>query len=116
MWSTRPRPTPSPGLARARWGGKSRSICAEIGAGTAQSPAEPAGPGRLYVWWVMGLLLCINILSFVDRQMPFILAQSIKRDLKLSDTDIGLLGGLAFGLVYSTLGLPLARMGERFGR
>ena len=71
---------------------------------------------RLRLWWIMTVLLLVNILNFVDRQIPFILAESIKRDLQLSDTQIGVLGGIAFAVVYSTLGIPLARLGERIGR
>lgn len=71
---------------------------------------------RARLWWIMTLLLLVNILNFVDRQIPFILAESIKRDLDLSDTHIGILGGVAFAVVYSTLGIPLARLGERTGR
>lgn len=73
-------------------------------------------PSRPRLWWIMALLLLVNILNFVDRQIPFILAESIKRDLQLSDTQIGVLGGIAFAIVYSTLGIPLARLGERIGR
>jgi MFS transporter, Spinster family, sphingosine-1-phosphate transporter len=65
--------------------------------------------------YVMGLLLLINVLNFIDRQIPFILAQSIKRDLHLSDGEIGLLGGLAFSLIYPIMGIPLARAADRFG-
>jgi MFS family permease len=66
--------------------------------------------------YVMGLLLLVNIFNFIDRQIPFILAQSIKRDLRLSDVQLGLLGGLAFSMVYPIMGIPLARMADRFGR
>ncbi|WP_253183411.1 spinster family MFS transporter [Sphingobium phenoxybenzoativorans] len=60
------------------------------------------------------VLTLINILNFLDRQLPFILAESIKRDLDLSDTQLGLLGGLAFALCYSTLALPLGRLADRW--
>ena len=66
--------------------------------------------------YVMGLLLLVNIFNFIDRQIPFILAQSIKRDLHLSDVQLGLLGGLAFSMVYPIMGIPLARMADRYGR
>lgn len=63
----------------------------------------------------MGLLFLINVFNFVDRQLPFILAQSIKRDLHLTDAQLGVMGGVAFAIVYSTLGLPLARLAEKIG-
>jgi predicted MFS family arabinose efflux permease len=78
--------------------------------------AATPGKGRLYTGYVIGLLLAVNILNFVDRQLPFILAESIKRDLGLSDTQIGLLGGFAFSIVYAVLGLPLAAAADRIGR
>lgn len=80
-----------------------------------EEPA-PLPVGRLYLWWLITVLLLVNILNFVDRQSVFILAEDIKRDLALTDTDIGLLGGLAFAVVYATLGIPLARIAEMYGR
>ena len=71
---------------------------------------------RLYLWWLITVLLLVNILNFVDRQSVFILAEDIKRDLDLTDTDIGLLGGISFAIIYATLGIPLARMAEIYGR
>jgi predicted MFS family arabinose efflux permease len=81
----------------------------------AGSGASVKASGR-YLWWMMTVLLLVNILNFVDRQLPFILAQSIKEDLGLSDAQLGVMGGAAFAIVYSTLGLPLARLAERAGR
>src|SRR4029078_3283797 len=53
---------------------------------------------------------------FIDRQILSLLAGSIKRDLAISDTRIGLLQGLAFRLFYPFLGLPLARIAETRNR
>jgi predicted MFS family arabinose efflux permease len=72
--------------------------------------------GRWRLAGLMALLLAVNVLNFIDRQIPFILAESIKKDLGLSDTQLGLMGGIAFAVIYSTLGLPLARLSERIGR
>lgn len=58
-------------------------------------------------------LLLINAFSQIDRILPFILAESIKADLGLSDTEMGLLTGLAFAVCYSLLSLPLARASDR---
>ena len=68
-----------------------------------------------YLFYLLTLLLLINIVNFIDRQIPFILAQSIKHDLHLSDTELGALGGIAFAIVYSTFGIPLGRLSDRFG-
>ena len=63
--------------------------------------------------YVIVLLVLINIVNFVDRQLPFILIGSIKADLQVSDTQIGLMAGLSFAIVYSVAGLPLARLADR---
>ena len=65
---------------------------------------------------VLGLLLLTYIFSFIDRQILGILAPRIKADLHLTDTELGLLGGLAFALLYTTLGIPVARLADRFSR
>ena len=63
------------------------------------------------------LLLClIYTCSYLDRQILNILAETIKVDLRLQDWQIGLMSGLAFALLYSLLGLPVARYAERADR
>lgn len=62
------------------------------------------------------LLLAVYTVNFLDRQIVSILAEPIKRDLKLSDTQLGLLTGLAFAVFYTFLGLPIARLAERRDR
>jgi len=64
----------------------------------------------------MIILLLVYTVNFLDRQIVVILAEPIKNDLGISDTQIGLLTGLAFGLVYCGLGLPLARLADRANR
>ncbi len=60
-------------------------------------------------------LVLINVLNFIDRQLPYILVDSIRADLGLNDAQIGLMAGVAFAVVYSFAGLPLARIADRFG-
>lgn len=62
------------------------------------------------------MLMAVYCLSFIDRKLPFILVESIKGDLHLSDTQIGLLTGLVFAGVYSLAALPLARIADRGSR
>lgn len=62
---------------------------------------------------VMVLLVLINVLNMLDRNLPFILAEAIKQDLSLSDSQIGLLGGLAFSVVYTFGGLGFGRLADR---
>lgn len=65
---------------------------------------------------VLGMLLVVYIFNFVDRQILAILAAPIQEDLSLSDGEMGLLGGLAFALLYSTLAVPLAALADRTSR
>ena len=57
-------------------------------------------------------LLLVSIVSQIDRVLPFILAESIKVDLQLSDTQIGLITGVAFTVCYALAALPLARISD----
>lgn len=68
-----------------------------------------------YGWRRTGLLstlLLVSIVSQIDRVLPFILAESIKEDLNLSDTQIGLITGLAFTVCYALVALPFARISD----
>jgi predicted MFS family arabinose efflux permease len=76
---------------------------------------EPA-PAQRSASFVLALLLLAYIFNFLDRQILGILAQPIKADLHLSDTQYGAIGGLAFALLYSVLGVPLAYLADRTSR
>lgn len=87
----------------------------------AEQPQSEAGPTgvtftRRYTHYVLGVLLVVYVFNFIDRQILAILAQSIKADLGLTDTQIGALSGLAFGIFYATLGIPIARLADRHSR
>jgi predicted MFS family arabinose efflux permease len=69
-----------------------------------------------YAWYVVAVLMLAYALSFIDRKIPFILAESIKHDLKLNDTELGLLTGMAFTLVYATAAIPIASLADRRSR
>ena len=66
-----------------------------------------------YRRYAMTVLLIIYILNFVDRQVINILAEPIKNELGLMDWQLGMLTGLAFAVLYTVLGLPIARLAER---
>jgi MFS family permease len=68
---------------------------------------------RRYALW---LLLLVYVVNFLDRQVINILAEPIKNELHLLDWQVGLLSGLAFGLIYTLLGFPLARAADRYNR
>jgi MFS family permease len=65
---------------------------------------------------VLALLVTAYTFNFVDRTIIATIGQAIKVDLKISDTQLGLLGGLYFALLYTLLGIPIARLAERFSR
>ena len=54
--------------------------------------------------------------NFIDRTIVGIIGQPIKESLKITDNQLGLLGGLAFALLYTMLGVPIARLAERCSR
>lgn len=62
---------------------------------------------------VLTVLFLVSLISQADRIMPFVMAESIKSDLNLSDTQVGLITGIAFAVCYSVLSLPLARAADR---
>jgi len=64
----------------------------------------------------LALLVLVYTFNFIDRQIVGILAVPIKADLGLSDTQLGLMGGLAFALFYTGLGIPVAMLADRFSR
>ena len=66
--------------------------------------------------YTVGLLTFIYTANYVDRQIVAILLQSIKLDMGLSDTQLGLLSGLAFAIFYATLGIPIAYLADRISR
>ena len=78
-------------------------------------PATPR-EGRRYRVTALVMLLLVYTFNFIDRQILGILAPTIKADLALTDTQLGLLGGLAFALLYSTLAIPLAWLADRTSR
>ena len=76
---------------------------------TAAQTATTQRSVRTTLW----ILLTVYIFNFIDRQIVNILAEPIALDLGLSDTQIGLMTGLAFALFYTLLGLPIARYSDR---
>lgn len=69
-----------------------------------------------YRWYVLALLWWVALLRFVDLQILAVLLEPIRAEFLLSDTELALLGGLAFALFYGVLGLPVAWLADRFDR
>jgi MFS family permease len=66
--------------------------------------------------YLLTLLLVILAFNFVDRLALGIVLQDVKNDLGLSDTQLGLLTGIAFALFYAVMGIPIARWADRGNR
>ena len=84
-------------------------------ANAAQAEVQPIF-SKGYRSWFLTLLVAIYACSFIDRIILSTIGQAIKVDLKLSDLQFGLLGGMAFALFYSTFGIPVARLAEKANR
>ena len=69
-----------------------------------------------YQWYVVILLTTVYVFNFIDRNILAILGQSIKDDLMISDTAFGFLGGIAFAIFYTFMGIPIARLADRKSR
>ena len=69
-----------------------------------------------YANYVLAVLWLVAVLRFVDLQILAVLLEPIKAEFLLTDTQLSLLGGLAFALFYGALGLPVAWMAERYSR
>lgn len=80
------------------------------------APASPIADRPRYRGVVLAMLLLVYIFNFLDRQILSILAQAVKADLRLDDGQLGMLGGFAFALLYSTLAIPLAMLADRTSR
>ena len=67
-------------------------------------------------YYALGLLTVVYSFNFIDRQLLAILQESIKADLSLSDSQLGLLTGFAFAVFYVTAGIPIARWADHSNR
>lgn len=77
----------------------------------AQQTASQFNPRR--AWYALSILILLYCMSFLDRLIISLLAPSISEHLEVSDTQIGVLFGLGFGVVYALTGLPLAHLVDR---
>jgi MFS family permease len=66
--------------------------------------------------FVLAMLTLVYVFNFLDRQLLVILQESIKKDLQLSDTQLGMLSGFTFAIFYVTLGIPIARFADKNNR
>lgn len=85
---------------------------------------EEAAPGAAvakprigaYAWYALFVLVIVYIINFIDRQILSILVGDIKRDLDVTDAQIGFLYGTAFAVFYALFGIPLGRLADSWYR
>ena len=77
---------------------------------------KPGDQPGVYRWYVLALLTLTSAFSVADRLVFAILVEDIKTAFALSDTELGLLGGAAFSVVYVLAGFPAARLADRASR
>ena len=80
----------------------------------ADTTSPKAGAGYRYL--VVGLLAVVYTFNFMDRQIMSTLAEPIRKELHFSDTALGALSGLTFAIFYTTCGIPVAWLSDRFKR
>jgi MFS family permease len=66
--------------------------------------------------YVLFMLTLVYVFNFIDRQLLVILQESIKSELHLSDTQLGLLSGFTFAIFYVTVGIPIASVADKGNR
>lgn len=66
-----------------------------------------------YLWYALSLLFAANLFNYMDRMVISVVLPLIKADLDLSDTQLGVLTGIAFAVFYATFGIPIARWADR---
>ena len=90
-----------------------------ISQGTSAAESESAAPAPLSVGasrYALGLLVVVYVFNFIDRSILSILLEDIKLDFDVSDTYLGFLSGIAFALLYTVMGIPIARWADRGSR
>ena len=79
-------------------------------ASVASPNLHPGAKVGSHAWYVVAALLTVSVLGYVDRLILSFLIEPIKADLTLSDTEVGLIAGLAFALLYVFAGIPIGRL------
>lgn len=79
-------------------------------------PDSHQWPSPLVAWWTIFVFFVVAVISYSDRLVLSLLVDPIRADLDLRDTEVALIQGLAFALVYSVAGLPFGRLADMFAR
>ena len=78
--------------------------------------SSPRSSSAFYGWYVTILMSVVYVLSYIDRQVVYLLIEPIKADIGVSDEQMGYLVGVAFALFYTTMGLPMGWLADRIPR
>jgi MFS family permease len=73
-------------------------------------------PVGFYAWYILAIMVIVLAVSLIDRQILSILAEDVKRDLDLTDAQLGFLYGTAFAIFYTLAGIPLGRLADSWWR
>lgn len=69
-----------------------------------------------YPWYVVAVLTLFSVSGNIDQQILSLLVRPMERDLGITDSQVSYLGGFAFALFFTVLGLPIARLADRTSR
>jgi MFS family permease len=78
----------------------------------AASDSDRRYPPAFQGWWAVGVFGVAAVLSYTDRQILALLVDPLRADLGISDTQLSILQGAAFAVLYSCIGLPLGRIAD----
>jgi predicted MFS family arabinose efflux permease len=78
--------------------------------------AQPSAPPGPRAWIALGMLCVVYVLNFLSRQLPGILAKPIQDSLRLSDGQLGRIGGLYFALFYCCISIPVGWLADKTSR
>lgn len=91
-----------------------QAISPHATSGSSADASELPAVGRRNL--ALFMLFVVGTINFVDRQLLSVLVEPIRADMQFSDTQFGLLTGLAFALFYATMGVPVAMIADRWNR
>ena len=79
-----------------------------------QQPIKGMAKGRAY--YALALLAVANLVNYIDRNLLSILAEAIKKDLQITDAQLGFLFGTAFATLFAVVGIPAGRIADQVNR
>ena len=85
-------------------------------ASSAHFPGEERDPWPWSATWPLLMLTLISVFNYLDRSLLGLALPAIKQEMDVSDTALGLVSGLAFVVIYSLLGVPIAWIADRYNR